>query len=375
MKEKEMRDKILSLATEEADEFAPSVDDYVNQDGGDVEGNQDDYEEEDVISQGEQGSANAKNATTLPITKMYCCCAENTAAIHELSSKSDALEAKMKRLTPHLSPSYEELLAKVKTLEDERDSLLTALRLLKEDFNKTVNDHRINNTQQVDSNMKWQEVTRGRSRKLFKDGHLNCDENNNNNRNDNRGDRNRNRNRRASSDGNAAQYKEKVLIVGDSMTKFIKPNKLSKKDHVQSYSFAGTKVEDMNDFVKPLMRRRPDKVIVHVGTNNVKDDNPKYVKGKIAELVDTIRNEQPNDSNATIVLSSVIHRNDDRSLNESIDQVNRAVEFVCRQRDLDFISHDNIPEDCLNNAGLHLNRKGVYYLANNFRKYLNLSNN
>ena len=66
MKEKEMRDKMLSLASEEADEFAPSVDDYVNQDGGDVEGNQDDYEEEDVISQGEQGSANAKNATTLP---------------------------------------------------------------------------------------------------------------------------------------------------------------------------------------------------------------------------------------------------------------------------------------------------------------------
>lgn len=372
MKEKEMRDKMLSLATEEADEFAPLVDDYVNQDGGDVEGNQDDYEEEDVISQGEQGSANAKNATTLPITEMHCCCDKNTAAIHELSSKFDALEAKMEQLRPQLSPSYEELLAKVKTLEDERDSLLTALRLLKEDFSETVNDHRINNTQQGDSDMEWQEVTRGRSRKLFKDGQLNCDENNNNNRNDNRGDRNRNRNRHANSDGNAAQYKEKVLIVGDSMTKFIKPNKLSKKHHVQSYSFAGAKVEDMNDFVKPLLRRRPDKVIVHVGTNNVKDDNPKRVKGKIAELVDTIRNEQPN---AKIVLSSVIHRNDDRSLNGSIDQVNRAVESVCRQRGLDFISHDNIPEDCLNNGGLHLNRKGVYNLANNFRKYLSSSNN
>ena len=86
------------------------------------------------------------------------------------SSKFDALEAKVKRFRPQLSPPYEELLAKVKTLEDERDSLLTALRRLKEDFNKTVNDHRINNTQQVDSDMQWQEVKRGRSRKLFKDG-------------------------------------------------------------------------------------------------------------------------------------------------------------------------------------------------------------
>ena len=150
-----------------------------------------------------------------------------------------------------------------------------------------------------------------------------------------------NRNRQAHSDGNAVQNKEKVLIVGDSMTKFIKPNKLSKKHHVQSYSFAGAKVEDMNDFVKPLLRRRPDKVIVHVGTNNVKDDNPKRVKVKISELVDTIRNN-------------------DRSLNGSIDQVNQAVESVCRRRGLDFISHDNIPGDCLNNGGLHLNRKGVF---------------
>ena len=72
----------------------------------------------------------------------------------------------------------------------------------------------------------------------------------------------------------------------------------------------------MNDFVKPLLRRKPDKVIAHVGTKNVKDDNPKRVKVKIVELVHTIRNEQPN---AKIVLSSVIQRNDDRSLNGSVD--------------------------------------------------------
>ena len=104
----------------------------------------------------------------------------------------------------------------------------------------------------------------------------------------------------------------------------------------------------------------------------MKDDNPKRVKVKIPELVDTIRNEQPN---AKIVLSSIIHRNDDRFINGSIDQVNRAVESVCRQRGMDFISHDNIPGDCLNNGGLHLNRKGVFNLANNFRKHLSSRSN
>ena len=52
MKQKELRDKILSLAPKETGEFVNLVDDNVNQDGGDgVEGNEDDYEEEGVISQ------------------------------------------------------------------------------------------------------------------------------------------------------------------------------------------------------------------------------------------------------------------------------------------------------------------------------------
>jgi len=40
MKEKEMRDQILSLAPEETGEFVNLVDDNVNQDGGDVGGNE-----------------------------------------------------------------------------------------------------------------------------------------------------------------------------------------------------------------------------------------------------------------------------------------------------------------------------------------------
>lgn len=124
------------------------VDDNVNQD----KGNEDDYEEKDTISQGEQGST----------TEMHCCCDKNSRAIQESTRKLDALEAKM-QLRSQLSHSYEELLAKVKILEDERDSLLTALRLLKADFNETVNDHGTNNTQQVDIATEWQEVTRGRN--------------------------------------------------------------------------------------------------------------------------------------------------------------------------------------------------------------------
>jgi len=55
----------------------------------------------------------------------------------------------------------------------------------------------------------------------------------------------------------------------------------------------------------------------------VKDDNPKRIMGKIAELVDTLRKEKPTDK---IALSSIVHRSDDRSPNGGTDQVNCSTE-------------------------------------------------
>ena len=147
---------------------------------------------------------------------------------------------------------------------------------------------------------------------------------------------------------------------------------MSKRHQVHSHTFHGATIEDMQDFVKPLLRRKPDRVILHVGTNNVKNDSSKRIKTKIAELVDNIRQEQPT---VKIALSAIVHRADEKSLNESIDRVNHAMDSFCKQSGMDFICHDNISEDCLSSGGLHLNRKGVFNFATNFRKYLNSSRN
>ena len=77
-------------------------------------------------------------------------------------------------------------------------------------------------------------------------------------------------------------------------------------------------------------------------------------------LVDSIKAEHPS---IDVAISSVILRSDDQSLNSKIDEVNR--------RNWVFIDNSNIKEDSLNRSGLHLNRKGVYRLASNFREYIN----
>ena len=111
----------------------------------------------------------------------------------------------------------------------------------------------------------------------------------------------------------------------------------------------------MNDFIKPILKRNPKKVIVHVGTKNITKDKPKHVKQKLVKLVDEMKQEHPG---LKIGISSILRRNDDPSLNSKIDRVNSHIEQYCHDKNFDFINIDNIITDkCLNKSGLHLNRQ------------------
>ena len=151
------------------------------------------------------------------------------------------------------------------------------------------------------------------------------------------------------------------------MTKYINGRKLSKTCNESSKSFSGATLDDMQDYIKPTLNKKPDKIIIHAGTNNIKSYSPKAIEKKLGNLVKRVKKELPN---ADIALSSVIYREDDKSLNSKIKQVNCLLETFCEQSDFDYINNDNIHADCLNAGGLHLNRKGTITLASNFRNYL-----
>ena len=61
-------------------------------------------------------------------------CKENADAINELKQEFVKLNDQLK--TRVFTPSYDELLLRIKTLEEERDSLVTALRILSEGVKK-----------------------------------------------------------------------------------------------------------------------------------------------------------------------------------------------------------------------------------------------
>ncbi len=86
--------------------------------------------------------------------------------------------------------------------------------------------------------------------------------------------------------------KQVVVIAGDSIIKNVVGPSMSKPDADHLYvvkSFSGATISDMEDFIKPITRKSPDKIILHVGTNGLKNSTPKVITDSILNLTTQIK--------------------------------------------------------------------------------------
>ena len=60
-----------------------------------------------------------------------------------------------------------------------------------------------------------------------------------------------------------------IIIAGVSMVKNVKGWLMSRKKHVNKYSFLGATTDEMESFLKPLIARQPEDIIIHIGTNDL----------------------------------------------------------------------------------------------------------
>ena len=80
----------------------------------------------------------------------------------------------------------------------------------------------------------------------------------------------------------------------------IEERRISKKDRkVKVKNFAGATIDDMYDYIKPLLKKCPDNIILYVGTNNTVNESSKLVLGKLLDLKKFIENTLP-ESNVII---------------------------------------------------------------------------
>ncbi len=160
-----------------------------------------------------------------------------------------------------------------------------------------------------------------------------------------------------------------VFIAGDSILQHIHGWNLSNDDQrVSVKSFSGSKVEDMQDYIKPLLRKKPDEIILHVGTNDIKDNSKtaEVVAAGILNLGTQVKESLPR---TNVCISGIITRKDKSNIQEKINTVNDILKRVSDQNKWTYIDNTNLDYTCLNRGGLHLNRKGSSSLTRNYSNH------
>ena len=148
------------------------------------------------------------------------------------------------------------------------------------------------------------------------------------------------------------------MVIGDSIVKYLRSDELSSTDKSISVM---KHPSCSSDYVKPIARKKPDILIIHIGTNDLKKgDN---TMKKVRKCMEVIR-EIDNTENIQIGFSSIIQRADKDFSNE-IKETNIKLKNYCSGNGFIFVDNDNINESCLNNSKLHLNKKGTQRLAKN----------
>ena len=157
-----------------------------------------------------------------------------------------------------------------------------------------------------------------------------------------------------------------TVVVGDSIIKNLQGRKLGKAvgHRVVVKPFPGATIHDMKSHIIPTMEKSPDQICLHIGTNDLRSNEPNMVADAIVDLAKGIENS----CDAEIVLSEITTRND--VYGDAVKTVNRRLKQFCRQNGWELISHANITHNGLNKGGLHLNREGNDSLYRNFVNFL-----
>ena len=60
------------------------------------------------------------------------------------------------------------------------------------------------------------------------------------------------------------------MVIDDSIVKHLRSDELSSSDKsISIMRHRGCSLENMVDYVKPVARKKPDTLIIHVGTNDL----------------------------------------------------------------------------------------------------------
>ena len=138
-------------------------------------------------------------------------------------------------------------------------------------------------------------------------------------------------------------------------------NKTSHDNVILVKPFPGDRTKSMNHYVSPDLEKKPDLVILHTGTNNLKSVNStEEIANEIISLALSVKEKCHQ-----IAVSGIFLRGD--IFSKKATDVNECLEIKCKGHKVDFISDKNInTRSHLNQDRLRPNRNGQYMMGNNF---------
>ena len=146
--------------------------------------------------------------------------------------------------------------------------------------------------------------------------------------------------------------KSTILTMRNSILLGLREYKMSRRKTIKVRTFSGATINDMKSFAVPLLKKKTDKVIIHVSTNYA----PQFKNMKELRLL--IQKMVPS---AKVIISSPVIRAD--KANSDIN--NKKFISLLYSTNWGCIYHENIQESHLNEYGLHINRAGSINLAKN----------
>ena len=169
-----------------------------------------------------------------------------------------------------------------------------------------------------------------------------------------------------------ARKRPTVSLVGDSIIKGIRKQEINRNVRQMNTfvkTFPGATTDDMESYIIPTLRREPDYLIKHCGTNDLRRDEPEVIAKKITKLAinskKTIRN---------VAVSSILARGDSDLMEGKRLQVNSILEESLAGNQISFIRHETLDQNwqyLLFEDGIHLNNEGTHVLGSSFVNYLN----
>lgn len=169
-----------------------------------------------------------------------------------------------------------------------------------------------------------------------------------------------------------------VLMIGDSMVKNIDDKKLQRAARAKTvcHSYSGATVKQIEKKIDQYWNENQqyEKVILHVGTNDLAHQEPNEVAINMEVLVNKVK-IHPKE----IAVSSVVKRYDNKVKPNNIIQYNNLLHKLCIKHKLHllhllitiaFIDNNCIDRLMLNRSNLHLNQNGDKVLGSAFCTYL-----